>query len=144
METLSGVTFAIPRRLTRYSQARRVRTVRPTMMTTRMIWMWELKTRVNFEKESSRFVIRMYMLVMPCITTLPQFNGATVLLFIPKNRNHSFLVCLSFTKSRICVSKGYVYHYICAIFEISALQLSKITNFLGYQRFKALIIIHLK
>jgi hypothetical protein len=45
-----------------------VRTVRPTMMTTRMIWMWKLKTQVNFEKENARFVIRMYMPVMPCIT----------------------------------------------------------------------------
>ena len=68
METLSGVTFAIPRRLICYSQAQRVRTVRPPMMTTRMIWMWKLKTRVNFEKENARFVIRMYMLVRPCIT----------------------------------------------------------------------------
>jgi hypothetical protein len=30
--------------------------------------MWKLKTRVNFEKENARFVIRMYMLVKPCIT----------------------------------------------------------------------------
>jgi hypothetical protein len=64
-----------------------VRTVRPTMMTTRMIWMWKLKTQVNFEKENARFVIRMYMPVMPCITW-PQFNGATVLHFFKKNRNH--------------------------------------------------------
>jgi hypothetical protein len=64
-----------------------VRTVCPLMMTTRMIWMWKLKTRVNFEKENARFVIRMYMLVMPCITW-PQFNGETVLLFIKKKINH--------------------------------------------------------
>jgi hypothetical protein len=30
--------------------------------------MWKLKTRMNFEKENTRFVIRMYMLVMSCIT----------------------------------------------------------------------------
>jgi hypothetical protein len=38
------------------------------MMTTRMIWMWKLKTRLNVKKENARFVIRMYMLVMSCIT----------------------------------------------------------------------------
>jgi hypothetical protein len=34
------------------------------MMTTRMIWMWKLKTRLNVKKENARFVIRVYMLVM--------------------------------------------------------------------------------
>jgi hypothetical protein len=38
------------------------------MMTTRMIWMWKLKTRLNVKKENARFVIRVYMLVMSCIT----------------------------------------------------------------------------